>query len=109
MPTTYTWNIAQMDAYPTYEGHSDVVFTVHWTLTGTDGTYTGSLYGSQGFTLDPSATYTPYSKLTKAKVIRWVQDAMGAEQVAALKSNIDSQIAAQIAPPVVTPPLPWGA
>lgn len=109
MPTAYTWNIARMDAYPTYEGRTNVVFTVHWTLTGTDGTYTGSIYGSQGITLNPSATFTPYANLTKAKVVGWVQTAMGAEQVAALKSNIDAQITAQITPPVVTPPLPWGA
>ena len=109
MPTTYTWNVAQMDAYPEHEGKTDVVFTVHWTLTGTDGTYTGSLYGSQGLTLDPNATFVPYANLTKTKVTGWVQAAMGAQQVAALKANISAQIANQIAPPVVSPPLPWGA
>jgi len=96
-----------MDAYPEYEGEPDVVFTVHWTLTGTDGTYAGSVYGAQGITLVEGATFTPYADLTEAQVIGWVQTAMGAEQVAAYEANVAQQIEDQIDPPVVTPPLPW--
>ena len=107
MTITNTWGVQQMDAYPEYEGQTDVVFTVHWTLTGTDGTYVGSVYGSQGVTIDPDAPFTPYEDLTEAQVIGWVQAAMGAEQVAAYEANVAQQIADQIDPPVVTPPLPW--
>jgi hypothetical protein len=109
MTITNTWNVVQMDAYPEYEGETDVVFTVHWTLTGTDGTYAGSVYGSQGITLVEGATFTPYADLTEAQVIGWVQSAMGAEQVAAYEANVAQQIEDQIDPPVVTPPLPWSA
>jgi hypothetical protein len=28
MTITNTWNVVQMDAYPEYEGETDVVFTV---------------------------------------------------------------------------------
>jgi len=109
MAVTNVWNVVQMDAYPEYQGEQDVVFTVHWTLTGTDGDYTGSVYGSVGVTLDPEAPFTPYADLTLAQVIGWVQDALGAEQVAAFEANVAQQIADQINPPVVTPPLPWVA
>lgn len=107
MTVTNTWGVVQMDAYPEYDGDTDVVFNVHWTLTGTDGTYTGSVYGSQSVTLDSSAPFTPYADLTEAQVIGWVQDAMGPEQVASYEANVAQQIADQINPPVVTPPLPW--
>lgn len=109
MTITNTWNVVQMDAYPEYEGEPDVVFTVHWTLTGTDGTYVGSAYGSTGITLVEGATFTPYADLTLAQVVGWVQDAMGEEQVTSLEANVAQQIADQINPPVVTPPLPWSA
>ena len=102
-----TWTVVQMDCYPEVDGETDVVFTVHWTLTGVDGDYTGSVYGSQALTLDPGAPFTPYADLTEAQVIGWVQAAMGAEQVAAYEANVAGQIANQINPPVVTPPLPW--
>lgn len=109
MPITNTWTVVQMDCYPEYDNHTDVVFTVHWILSGTDGTYNGSVYGSVGVTVDEGATYTPYADLTEAQVIGWVQDALGEEQVAAYEANVAQQIADQADPPVVTPPLPWSA
>ena len=109
MAITNTWAVVQMDAYPEYEGETDVVFTVHWTLTGTDGTYSGSVYGSTGVSLDEGATFTPYADLTEAQVIGWVQAAMGAEVVAGYEASVAQQINDQVAPPVVTPALPWSA
>ena len=107
MAITYTWAVIQMDCYPELDGDTDVVFTVHWTLTGVDGDYTGSVYGSQALTLDPGAPFVPYNLLSEERVLSWVWDAMGAEQVAAYEANVAGQIANQINPPVVTPPLPW--
>jgi hypothetical protein len=107
MATTYTWSVVQMDAYPEYEGNTDVVFVCHWTLSGTDGEHTAGVYGSVGLTLDPEADFTPYADLTEAQVIGWVQNALGEEQVASYEANVAAQIEAQINPPVVTPPLPW--
>ena len=109
MAITYNWGIVQLDAYHKKDGLTDVVFTVHWTLTGTDGTYTGGVYGSVGVTLDEGNGYTPYDELTKEQVVGWVQDALGAEQVASLESSVANQIEQQINPTVVTPPLPWAA
>jgi len=107
MAITNTWSVVSMDAYPEYKGNADVVFTVHWTLNGTDGTYNGSVYGSVGLTLDPEATYVPYADLTEAQVIGWVKEALGEESVTGYEENVAQQIANQINPPVVTPPLPW--
>lgn len=107
MTTTYNWTIAQLDCYPEYEGRTDVVFTAHWRCDGTDGEHTGGVYGSVGLTLDPDAPFTPFADLTEAQVVGWVKDALGEEQVAAYEANIDKQIADQINPPVVNPPLPW--
>ena len=107
MTITNTWGIVQLECYPEYDGETDVVFVAHWTLSATDGTYNGYVYGSQGVSLDPDVPFTPYNELTEAQVIGWVQDAMGPEQVAAYEANVAAQIDAQVNPPVVTPPLPW--
>lgn len=109
MATTYTWGVVQMDAYPEYEGETDVVFSVHWTLTGEEAGFTGYVYGSVGVSLTPGAPFTPYADLTEAQVIGWVQDALGEEQVAAYEANVAQQINEQVAPTVVTPPLPWAS
>jgi len=107
MTITNTWAVVQMDAYPEYEGEPDVVFTVHWTLSGTDGTYSGSSYGSVGITLTEGSTFTPYADLTLDQVLGWVW-ANGVDKDAT-EANVAAQIEAQINPTVVTPPLPWSA
>ncbi len=107
MPNTYAWVIEQLDCYPELDGHTDVVFTAHWRLNGTDGTYNGTVYGSVGLSFQPGEPFTPYADLTQDQVVGWVQAALGPEQVQSLTDNVAAQIAAQVNPPVVTPPLPW--
>jgi hypothetical protein len=107
MTITNTWAVVQMDAYPEYEGEPDVVFTVHWTLIGTDGTYSGSSYGSVGITLTEGSTFTPYADLTLDQVLGWVWT-NGVDKDAT-EAAVAAQIEAQINPTVVTPPLPWSA
>ena len=47
MANTYTWSFPTLTAYPQAEGQTDVVYTEHWTLTGTDGNgHTGSVYAT---------------------------------------------------------------
>jgi hypothetical protein len=107
MTVAFNWNVVQMDCYPEVDNEQDVVFNVHWTLTGTEDLLTGSVYGSTGVTIDAEEPFTPYADLTLEQVVGWVQEALGEEQVAAYEANIQQQIDDQINPPVVTPPLPW--
>jgi hypothetical protein len=107
MAVTNTWAVQQMDCYPEEGGETDVVFNVHWTLTGTEAGFTASVYGSQAVAVDPAEPFTPYADLTEMQVIGWVQSAMGAEAVASYEANVATQINDQVAPPVVTPDLPW--
>jgi hypothetical protein len=105
--TTYNWTISAMDCVPQEDGHTDVVVTAHWNVQGTDGTYTASVYGTQSFTYDSGKAFIPYDSLTQDEVVLWVQDSMGAEGVASLEANLNTQIENQINPPIVTLPLPW--
>jgi len=36
MAITYTWNVNTVDVYPSEEGHSNVIYLVHWRLNATD-------------------------------------------------------------------------
>jgi hypothetical protein len=108
MTITNTWAVAQMDAYPERDGKTNVVFTVHWTLTGSEAGFVGTAYGTQGVKVDLDAPFTLYADLTQEQVIDWVKAGMGAERVAALEASVANQINEQIVPSVVAPPLPWG-
>jgi hypothetical protein len=93
-----------MDCYPQAEGETDVVFTVHWTLVGTQDTYNGSVYSTCGVPA-PTGAFTPYAALTQDQVLSWIW-ANGVDKDSA-EAAVQAQIDAQITPTVVQPALPW--
>ena len=110
--TNIVWSIEQLSCYPEVDNYTDVVFSAAWRVNGVDDTsgtpLYATVYGSQALSpYTEGAPFTPYADLTQEQVIGWVQDAMGAEQVAAINVNIEQQIENQVNPPVVTPQLPW--
>ena len=105
MATTYTWSVTAMDCYPQVDNETDVVFNVHWTCAGTDGTYSASVYNTQAVTVDEEEPYTPYDQLTEEQVLDWIWTS-GVDKDAT-EAAVEQQIQNQINPPVVTPPLPW--
>ena len=107
MANTYTWLVEWMSCYLQYEGETDVVFTVGWRCNATDGTFSATQYGSVSVPYVASNPYTPYADLTQAQVQGWVW-ANGVDQ-AAVEAALATNIASQVTPTVVTPPLPWSA
>jgi hypothetical protein len=105
----YEWNFPTLDvrySVETGEGTlTNVVETVHWTLTAKDGDNGGYMYGSVAVGSPDPATFADYSSLTKETVQAWVEAALG-EQVQTMKETLASQIEAQKAPQTggLTPP-----
>ena len=106
MNITYTWTVTKMDCYPQEGNNTDVVFIVHWTCSGANETYCGSVYGTCNVPT-PSGPFTPYADLTQDQVLGWIW-ASGVDKTSA-EAAVAQQIANQINPPVVTSPLPWSA
>lgn len=106
MATTITWIIEQLDVKPTEGEYSDVVIVAHWRCNGVDGDYSGTVYGTCGFT-QPGNPFTPYDQLTQEQVLNWCWES-GVDK-AATEANVESQIQNQINPPVISPALPWSA
>ena len=105
MPTTYTFNITQLEIAPTgSDGYPDVVTRVRYNYVGVDSIgYSGSFAGATPIPT-PSGSFIPFSDLTEEEVVAWldtVADKPHMQQV------IQSQIANQIAPQNVPAPLPW--
>jgi hypothetical protein len=100
----YTWIIEQLWVKPTDASLTDVVVTAAWRCNGTDGTYSGTVYGTCSFA-PPTGAFTPYPDLTQDQVLGWCF-ANGVDQTA-IEANVASQIQNQINPPIVVLPLPW--
>ena len=105
-----TWIIEQMQCVPQQDGETDVVVTAFWRCNGeqvnSDKTYTGTVYGSCGFTYTGGA-FTPYDQLTQDQVLGWCWSS-GVDKDAT-EANVQTQIDNQINPPIVVLPLPWAA
>lgn len=102
--TTITWTITALNCYPLEQGNADVVFNVHFSCTGTQDTYSASVYNTCQVTYTGGA-FTPYSELTESQVLGWIW--AGGVDKDATESAVEQMIQNQINPPVVTPPLPW--
>lgn len=104
MATSFTWTVTNMDCYPQEAGNTDVVFCVHWTCSGIDGEFSGSVYSTCTVPA-PEGSFTPYADLTEQQVLGWIW-ANGVDQDSA-ELAVQQQIDNQKNPPVVSPPLPW--
>jgi len=105
MAITYTWNCKTVDTYPTKSDQADVIFNVHWRLTGVDDTEdlnSSDSYGVVSLDTEDLSTFTAFADVTEANVIGWVEATLGTHQVASIKTSIDNQIAEKITPTVVT-------
>ena len=110
MAINYTWDVNTCDVYPTKSGKSNVVHNVHWRLTATDDANNDSdgnpqkanIYGSQGLDTSDLSSFTNWSSLDAAKVQGWVEAALTADTVTAMKASLDVQIAEKITPTSVT-------
>jgi len=105
MSISYEWNVNTVDVYPTDEGHSNVIYNVHWRLNATDtevdaegNPYTASVYGTQALDTSDLSNFTDFDNVTSSQVQGWVESAMGEEEVQSLKDGLDANIAGQITP-----------
>lgn len=101
-----SWIIERLLVKPTEGDKTDVVITADWRCNGTDGTYSGTCYGSASFA-PPTENFTPYEDLTEQQVLGWCFS-NGVDQ-SAIEANVSLQIENQINPPIIAPPLPWAA
>lgn len=110
MAISYEWDCKTCDTYPTKSGKSNVVYNVHWRLTAIDDSnndadgnpQTATAYGSQGVSTDDLSNFTNWSSLTNSDVQGWVEAAIGADEVTAMKAVLDARIAEKVTPTSVT-------
>ena len=101
MAITYKWSINQMNAHIEAEGEQNVIFTVHWTYSGSEEIsgkmYQASSIGAQGFTYVAGESFIPYANTEAFEnvVIGWLE---GALDVPSMAVGIAAQIQKEITP-----------
>ena len=109
MATVYNWNCKTVDVHPTEGSEKDVVYNVHWIVTGTSdeldsegNAYESTSIGTQIVPLDPESEFIPFEDLTNEIVVDWTKDAMGEELVTSIETGIQQAIDLEINPTSVT-------
>ncbi len=109
MATTYNWNCKTVDVHPTEADHTDVVYNVHWIVTGVSdeldpegNAYQSTSIGTQVVPLDPESQFIPFDELTNEIVVEWTKEAMGEEQVTSIEAGIKQAIDLEINPTSIT-------
>ena len=101
MAIGYKWTINQMNAHIESEGEQNVIFTVHWTYSGSEEvsgqTYQASSIGAQSFTYVKGEPFVPYAdtEAFESVVIGWLDAAL---DTASMDASIAAQIQKQITP-----------
>jgi len=107
--TTFNWDCRTVDVYPTSGDNTDVVYNVHWRLTGVsdqldanDNPYSATVIGTQTLSTEEIVDFVPFADLTNEIAVQWTKDAMGAERVAEIEANVQAQIDQEINPTSIT-------
>lgn len=112
MSATIAWTISYMQCKPIEGQYTNVVITAGWRCTGSQlvgeapyqTSVTGATYGECSFS-SPEGFFTPYNQLTQEQVLEWCW-ANGVDKTIQ-EAIVQNQVADQIDPPIVQPPLPW--
>ena len=101
MAIDYKWTINQMNAHIESEGEQNVIFTVHWTYSGSEEVsgkmYQASNIGAQSFTYVKGEPFIPYAdtEAFEQVVIGWLEGVLDMDSI---RASIASQIQKEITP-----------
>ena len=106
MAISYTWDVSKCATYPSKSGKSNVVHKVHWRLIASDGANNDAdgnpqkaeVYGSQDLDISDLSNFTNWSSLNASTVQGWVESALGADKVTALKAQLNGKISEKVSP-----------
>ena len=107
MSNTYTWTITNLQCLPTHEGKSNVVCSVGFSVSATDGVNTASVPNTLMMSYDENQNFIEYEGLTSDTVLGWVRNALGADGISSTQANLDEILSKLANPPVITRTLPW--
>ena len=113
MAISYSWSFSALDVElgPDADDHTDVVYTIHWRYSATDGEGHGaSSIGTSSVKWEEGDPWIPYEDLTVSDVQGWVEEDLGEERIEAMQGSFDAQIAEEVTPTHETmrgDELPW--
>ena len=106
MAINFTWDIKQVDVYPTLDGNTNVIYNVHWELSAEDSEHQKSNgrnvkannIGVQHLDTSDLSGFVDFSSVNSSQVVTWIENAMGDEMLEMHKQSLRDNIEKQITP-----------
>ena len=106
MAITYSWDVSQVDTYPTVGSNADVIHNVYWVLTGTDGENNDAIglpitamhNGKTVVDTSDLSSFVDFDNITTADVQGWVDASLGSDLIAELRSTLATRLEKTITP-----------
>jgi hypothetical protein len=95
MATTFTWSFDSLDyLLKDGDGLADVIITSYWRITGVDGDYSASNYGSAVIAAPDPDDFTAFADVTQAQVKAWTLSSLANQDITedSLEAGVQSQI-----------------
>lgn len=87
-----TWKVNYYNGEKSVGSLSDVLTTLHWTASKTDGDHSGSIYGTVELAAPDSSSFIALASVTNDNLIAWTKAALGSDQVTAIETDIAAKI-----------------
>ena len=116
MAITYSWNCRTVDTYPTHSDaqetpniQNDVIYNVHWSLSGqlvhNDVTHSANIICTQTLSTEDLSSFTSFDSLTHDQIVAWTTASMEAASTGSVDAKyaaVSSSLALKVAPKTVT-------
>jgi len=105
----YNWNCNTVDIYPKNGDYTDVVYNVHYAVTGTDtseSSFQANIIGTQMLDIKNITDFIPFYELTSEQTVAWTKSTMGEDIVLSIENAIAEQIAILRTPVSITVTIP---
>jgi hypothetical protein len=91
MSNTYTFTIENTHHH-TVGNRSQVIYSVDWILTATDGTNSAELQGSTAAPFDQTADFVDIDQLTDGIIVEWIINNTAVDTLEIHYKNLDTQL-----------------
>jgi len=113
MSISYSWTFSALDVElgPDADDHTDVVYTIHWQYSATDGEdppHIAQNIGTSSVTWTEGDPWIPYADLEESDIQGWTEEQIGEVELAEMQARLDANIAEQVNPTHETfRTMPW--
>ena len=103
----YTWTFDKFTCYPSYQGHTNVIYNIYWRFTADDTQYQSNICGIVKLNIDISNNFIQFENLLPSDVETWVVNSLGEDAINELKIKLEQDIENKMNPPLLKLNPPW--